>query len=196
MAGTTPGNDTPSHRRALAAAVVAVVLASTGCTICPDPFDYSGPVPDGSPPQNDFRARAGGILPVGAAPKPWPPIVKDVGRPDEMPVIADDESVDQSPVVAEEDQTELRQTSVLVPQRDVDAADDAGTVEPAAGVDLAPVPAATPAAAPPALPLQVDTPLPAGLSVEAGVASPAMAPTPSPEPRESPGWRPRRHSAL
>jgi hypothetical protein len=113
-----------------------------------------------------------------------------------MPVIADDESVDQSPVVAEEDQTELRQTSVLVPQRDVDAADDAGTVEPAAGVDLAPVPAATPAAAPPALPLQVDTPLPAGLSVEAGVASPAMAPTPSPEPRESPGWRPRRHSAL
>ncbi len=51
-----------------------VLLA--GCTMCPDPYDYSGPVPSGSAPQNDFRARSNGILPLGAAPRPWPPIVR------------------------------------------------------------------------------------------------------------------------
>lgn len=199
MAGTTPGNATPSHRRTMAAALVAVVLASTGCTICPDPFDYSGPVPDGSPPQNDFRARAGGILPVGAAPRPWPPIVRDVGRPDALPVIAEEESQGETPVVAEGDSSDLRQTSVLVPQQDADA--DAGTAEPDAGIDLVPVPVATPAA-PPVPPLTVDTPLPAGLSVAAEIESPAggdrlpaTALAPSIEQRESPGWRPRRRQA-
>jgi hypothetical protein len=54
----------------------AVVAALAGCTMCPDPYDYSGPVPNGSAPQNDFRARSGGILPLGAAPCPWPPLVK------------------------------------------------------------------------------------------------------------------------
>lgn len=44
--------------------------------MCPDPYDYSGPVPNGSVPQNDFRARSNGILPLGAAPRPWPPIVR------------------------------------------------------------------------------------------------------------------------
>jgi len=44
--------------------------------MCPDPYDYSGPVPNGSSPQNDFRARSNGILPIGAAPRPWPPIVR------------------------------------------------------------------------------------------------------------------------
>lgn len=54
-----------------------MVLA--GCTMCPDPYDYSGPVPNGSAPQNDFRARSNGILPLGAAPRPWPPIVRHDG---------------------------------------------------------------------------------------------------------------------
>lgn len=55
-------------------AVLAVAV--TGCTMCPDPYDYSGPVPNGSPPQNDFRARSNGILPIGGTPQPWPTIVK------------------------------------------------------------------------------------------------------------------------
>jgi len=54
----------------------ALVAVASGCTMCPDPLDYSGPVPGGSAPQNDFRARSHGILPLGAAPKPWPPVVK------------------------------------------------------------------------------------------------------------------------
>ena len=55
--------------------MLAAMLLS-GCTMCPDPFDYSGPVPNGSPPQNDFRARSNGIQPLSAAPVPWPPLVK------------------------------------------------------------------------------------------------------------------------
>lgn len=58
-----------------------------GCTMCPDPYDYSGPVPNGSAPQNDFRARSNGIVPIGAAPRPWPPIVKRAPASD-APVLA------------------------------------------------------------------------------------------------------------
>lgn len=60
-------------------AIMAVAVLLAGCTMCPDPYDYSGPVPNGSSPQNDFRARSNGILPIGAAPVPWPPIVKASG---------------------------------------------------------------------------------------------------------------------
>ena len=72
-------------RRGRTAAVCgrAVVLAAaallTGCTMCPDPYDYTGPVPNGSTPQNDFRARSRGIIPLGSAPRPWPSIVKQGG---------------------------------------------------------------------------------------------------------------------
>ena len=70
--------------------VVAVAMLLAGCTMCPDPYDYSGPVPNGSSPQNDFRARSRGILPVGAAPVPWPPIVKHEGGagPDGARIVA------------------------------------------------------------------------------------------------------------
>ena len=61
----------PLPRAWTLATVAAMGLASVGCTMCPDPFDYSGPVPNGSSPQNDFRARSNGILPLGAAPRPW-----------------------------------------------------------------------------------------------------------------------------
>ena len=59
------------------ACLVAVLVAAAGCTACPDPFDYSGPVPNGSAPHNDFCARSNGILPLNAAPAPWPPVVNE-----------------------------------------------------------------------------------------------------------------------
>jgi len=71
-------------RALVAAAWCAAALA--GCTMCPDPYDYSGPVPNGSAPQNDFRARSNGIAPIGAAPRPWPPVVrKDQAAPVDSP---------------------------------------------------------------------------------------------------------------
>jgi hypothetical protein len=83
------------------ATVAAMGLASVGCTMCPDPFDYSGPVPNGSSPQNDFRARSNGILPLGAGPRPWPLIVKSGGAPVESsgeneptPTLADEAGAD------------------------------------------------------------------------------------------------------
>ena len=51
-----------------------ISLVSTGCTMCPSPFDYSGTVP-GSANQNNFRLRTNGVLPIWRRPKPWPPIV-------------------------------------------------------------------------------------------------------------------------
>ena len=72
--------------RVMAVAACVAVFAS-GCTMCPDPYDYSGPVPNGSPPQNDFRARSNGILPLSAAPKPWPPIVKTEPASDPPPAL-------------------------------------------------------------------------------------------------------------
>ncbi len=63
-------------RRAVRPLLLAAVLFTVaGCTMCPDPFDYSGPVPNGSVPQNDFCARSNGILPLDAAQSPWPPFV-------------------------------------------------------------------------------------------------------------------------
>jgi len=63
-------------------AVATVGLLFTGCTMCPNPFDYAGPVPNGSAPQNDFRARSNGVIPIGGTPQPWPQIVeRDVDEP-------------------------------------------------------------------------------------------------------------------
>jgi hypothetical protein len=56
--------------------LLAVLAGAGGCTMCPDPLDYSGPVPNGSTPQNNFWARSNGILPLGASPRPWPPVVQ------------------------------------------------------------------------------------------------------------------------
>jgi hypothetical protein len=67
-------------RRCVVVAMAALLV--TGCTICPNPFDYSGPVPNGSAPQNDFRARSNGVIPIGMTPQPWPQIVeRDVDEP-------------------------------------------------------------------------------------------------------------------
>lgn len=62
--------------RKVGLAAFAALGCTVGCTMCPDPYDYSGPVPNGSPPQNEFRARSNGILPLGAAPRPFPPVVQ------------------------------------------------------------------------------------------------------------------------
>lgn len=70
--------------------LLLLAVAATGCTMCPDPFDYSGPVPNGSAPQNDFCARSNGILPLNATPSPWPPIVDgDDDRPNSGAAVAD-----------------------------------------------------------------------------------------------------------
>jgi hypothetical protein len=68
-------------RRSGSLAAVAGASLLAGCTMCPDPYDYSGPVPNGSVTQNDFRARSKGIVPIGAAPRPWPPLVRKDGKP-------------------------------------------------------------------------------------------------------------------
>ena len=89
-----------SHR--LVPLVAAVLLA--GCTMCPNPFDNCGPVPNGSAPQNDFRARSNGIIPIGAVPRPWPPLVQREADAD-TPILAAD-----TPVVAQviaETETEI-----------------------------------------------------------------------------------------
>jgi hypothetical protein len=87
-------------RGMVALACSAALLA--GCTMCPDPYDYSGPVPNGSAPQNDFRARSNGIAAIDAAPRPWPPIVKREANPD-SPVVASVEGSD----VGEAEQPEV-----------------------------------------------------------------------------------------
>jgi hypothetical protein len=68
-------------RRSVSLAMGVGMLLVAGCTMCPDPYDYSGPVPNGSVTQNDFRARSNGIAPIDAAPRPWPPLVQKDGQP-------------------------------------------------------------------------------------------------------------------
>jgi hypothetical protein len=130
----------------LAAAMCVAALA--GCTICPDPFDYSGPVPNGSAPQNDFRARSGGILPLSASPKPWPPIVKGKqrrskpgaeGRGESREIVVDWKreptlavaGVTTPTVIAEADDAAETPVSVLVAK-----ADPASPATPPARVDV------------------------------------------------------------
>ncbi|MFM8634778.1 MAG: hypothetical protein ACKOEX_08215 [Planctomycetia bacterium] len=76
------------------AMLAALGIAVTGCTMCPDPFDYSGPVPNGSAPQNDFRLRSNGILPLGRAPRPWPPVVKAMHDSPVAPPVAEEVAPD------------------------------------------------------------------------------------------------------
>ncbi|MFM8708863.1 MAG: hypothetical protein ACKOHK_12515 [Planctomycetia bacterium] len=143
-----------------------MALAAVGCTMCPDRLDYSGPVPNGSAPQNDFRARSGGILQLGAAPRPWPLIVKG----DEQPAVAEPMPEAADEVVAEEGEVKeeegLRQTVAVVGESAAEeqsettvagVPDQAVTVAPAR---LEPVPATV-----------TVPPLPVG---------------------ETPGWRARR----
>lgn len=81
-----PGRFAATVRGRVAATAVVAVLS--GCTMCPDPYDYTGPVPNGSSPQNDFRARSGGILPLNASPRPWPPLVDGAAGDTATPLAA------------------------------------------------------------------------------------------------------------
>jgi hypothetical protein len=123
--------------------------------MCPDPFDYSGPVPNGSSPQNDFRARSNGILPLGASPRPWPLIVKNDGRPDAGP-----EQDEQMPTLAEEDApAELQQTVAVVGEFSEDAGAD-GELEavPAGAASSSPALQAVPIDAEPIDAVPIDAP--------------------------------------
>ena len=81
--------------------LLAALAGAGGCTMCPDPLDYSGPVPNGSTPQNNFWARSNGILPLGASPRPWPPIVQSPTPAAPLPeTLAADQSATQAGVEA------------------------------------------------------------------------------------------------
>lgn len=151
---------------------LALVLVATGCTICPDPFDYSGPVPNGAAPQNDFRARSGGITPLDGAPRPWPPVVQAAPE-------SDDGS--RTTVTAAVEETPDAEAPVAAAAGDVPAEADL-PVQTVAGETPDAV-AETHAEEPPA----ATTP----------PAEVILPPTPPqrreilPPLRETPGWRPR-----
>ena len=164
------------------ATFAAVGLASVGCTMCPDPFDYSGPVPNGSSPQNDFRARSNGILPLGAAPRPWPLIVKGGTPPqadEPTPTLADEtdaETLQQTVAVMGESEAD----SVMIEPRDASQSQD--VPQPA----LEPVPAGVePSEAP------VEQ-APAEEEPETVPQAPVVPVLPSVPAGETPGWRSRR----
>ena len=180
----------PGFPRSLAACVACAALVAVGCTMCPDPYDYSGPVPNGSAPQNDFRARSNGILPIGATPKPYPTVVKAAPQPApvpapvvEKPVMAEAEDdvlrlSAEAPVVAESDADEVPvptadATAENAPPSDGEVAvDAAGAVVQGEATDPQPAPVvaeAAPEATPQPVPVAAEPPL-----------------------RETPGWRTRR----
>ena len=83
----------------MAGVVVLLAVGTAGCTMCPDPFDYSGPVPNGSVTQNDFGARSNGILPLRAVPCPWPTVVD--AAPTVAEPVAEVEAAPEESAVAE-----------------------------------------------------------------------------------------------
>ena len=183
--------------------VAAVVLtAATGCTMCPDPYDYSGPVPNGSAPQNDFRARSNGILPIGAVSKPWPLIVErkadipsdeavvsagDVRVPD---LVAKALAADRANDIGPEDDASIAVARVSAEEAETTEPDDS-VAEPVVvpEVELMPVDVE-----------EAEQALPEEDSADTGVdAAAEILPPPEPAseipvgpvPRETPGWRPR-----
>lgn len=93
-------------------------LVSTGCTMCPSPFDYSGTVP-GSANQNNFRLRANGVLPIWMRPKPWPPVVsQEANESSSMASNLDNETQRTSRIVVasheEEKNNHSKENSVLI----------------------------------------------------------------------------------
>ncbi len=175
----------------LVTSLVAGALLATGCTMCPDPFDYSGPVPNGSAPQNDFHARSHGILPIGAAPKPFPPIVKaapqpapGVAPPVDMPAV--EQPVAEQPVMAEAEADVLRLAAEVPVVPEVDANE---TVAPAADTPAETATAAVPDPQAVQAVTQPESVFPAAESV---AEPPPARVAAEPALRETPGWRPRR----
>jgi hypothetical protein len=196
MGGRSMLHSASPCRRLLVACACAAVTAA-GCTMCPSPYDYSGPVPNGSAPQNDFRARSNGILPLDAAPKPFPPIVKKAPQP--TPAA---EPKVEKPLVAEAEDDVLRLSAETpVPEADTDeAAVIVGEVEqattPAGDVaaDSAGQEVVDETEPPPAAPVTIASD--STTDREPGAATePRLEPVPvaaEPALRETPGWRTRR----
>ena len=185
----------PLSRTWTLATVAAAGLVSAGCTMCPDPFDYSGPVPNGSSPQNDFRARSNGILPLGAAPRPWPLIVRNGSAPASPP-----QGKEPTPTLADEaDADGLQQTVAVLGESEEEAGVDGQpeVVPESAGSTpdaLVPVPVAAE---------QTDTPQTVEEEAKAGDGAPVAEPQGATQPPvapvappvqtgETPGWRARR----
>ena len=111
----------PADRSApvvVAAALVVLLAGASGCTMCPDPFDYAGPVPNGSAPQNNFWARSNGIIPLGTAPRPWPRLVRSDAA---SPTLAEAEAATPDPDHGGE---EPQPASVLVGESPADQPDE------------------------------------------------------------------------
>ena len=169
--------------------VACAALVAAGCTMCPDPYDYSGPVPNGSAPQNDFQARSNGILPIGAAPKPFPPVVKAAPQPaPAAPVV-------EKPLVAEAEDDVLRLSAEaeVVPEASVAEAavpvadappEPAHLAERQVFAEAADRDVESPVLEPPAAPVVAET-------VPEARPQPVTVAT-EPPLRETPGWRPRR----
>ncbi|MFM9059643.1 MAG: hypothetical protein ACKOSQ_11060 [Planctomycetaceae bacterium] len=172
-------------------ALAALLLAAAGCTICPDPFDYSGPVPDGSAPQNDFQARANGILPIGSHPIPWPPVVQAAPRFDATarPTVAAAEP--ETHVSAEIESARADEPAVAggtEAELDVDSI----AVQPVAAESAVTPPVAA-APRPVAVTAEPDmNAVPARPVLEAILPPPARPRSEIVPPlRETPGWKPR-----
>lgn len=155
----------------------AVLAGCAGCTMCPDPHDYSGPVPNGSAPQNDFRLRSNGIIPTGATAMPWPTVVQAAPvRPETAPPtaapVADVEPLADDAAGAEDTADAVPEADVVRLSAEEDAESSSAAVVQA---DVEPDP-----------PVAVDR-VPAAAPGEVQPAAPA-----DPAPRETPGWRSRR----
>lgn len=190
----------PLSRAWTLATAAGLGLASAGCTMCPDPFDYSGPVPNGSSPQNDFRARSNGILPIGAAPRPWPLIVKNDGSPDAGP-----ERDETTPTLADEEApADLQQTVAVVGESEEEAGADGKLVADASDTD-SPQLQSVPEDAEPTEPVLEDSVdvleeeepcIPPALPEPSQPTQPETVVTPAAsvpfQTGETPGWRARR----
>jgi hypothetical protein len=190
-------------KKLLAAAILA---ASTGCTMCPDPYDYSGPVPNGSAPQNDFRARSNGIIPIGMLPKPWPQIVD---RTSGQPTVADGPQQDPVRVpdlvaqaladdIGPEDDASIAVARVSAEEAETPEQESASETDPIVvpEVDLAPIEAE--AGDESDVTLEEEAPTTDAVEPEAETPADILPPTQpvseipvGPVPRETPGWRPR-----
>jgi hypothetical protein len=179
-------------RRPFLACAACVALVVAGCTMCPDPLDYAGPVPNGSAPQNDFLARSNGILPTGVAPKPFPPLVRaePAGEesPPEVPKLAEEPAATEPKIATAEDEVLRLSAEEAVAETAEEADEQPGSPEAIAVPSAAAAEAATQEPEPAADPRpETDDWRARGAGEPAGSAA-----EPEPTQRETPGWRARR----
>ena len=196
-------------RLPIAVVAIGCLVGGVGCTMCPDPYDYSGPVPNGSVTQNDFQARSNGITPLGSAPLPWPTVVDATPvRGSDAPTIATADAGSDTPAVVPDDALEIPAGDSVLSDDDIASeplpADDEAvrmlsaaeeTTPDEAAVDVAPVKEA-PAAVelPPEMSVLTLEPRTdaAAAPAEPPIARPAPRPAAAPVNRPEP---PARRSA-